>query len=108
VNCQNVVPQLRVWHDRYAAQGLTIVGVHAPEFFWEKPLDKVVAATKKLGIAYPVIQDNDFATWKRFGVWAWPTAVLVDRKGVVRYRHIGEGAYDETEGLIRRLLAEKE
>ena len=66
----------------------------------------MAAATKSLGIAYPVVQDNDFATWKRFGVWAWPTAVLIDRKGVVRFRHVGEGAYDETEAMIRRLLAE--
>jgi hypothetical protein len=101
-----VIPQLRAWHDRYKARGLTIVGVHAPEFFWEKPFDKVVAATKKLGIAYPVVQDNDFATWMRFDVWAWPTSVLIDRKGVVRFRHVGEGAYDETEALIRQLLAE--
>jgi len=99
---------LRAWHERYGGQGLTIVGVHTPEFFWEKPYAKVVEATKKLGIAYPVVQDNDFATWKRFGVWAWPTAVLIDKKGVVRFRHVGEGAYDDTEAMIRRLLAEKE
>jgi hypothetical protein len=103
-----VIPQLRGWHDKYRAQGLTIVGVHTPEFFWEKPYDKVAAAVKKLGVAYPVVQDNELATWKRFGVWAWPTSVLIDRKGVVRFRHIGEGAYEETEALIRRLLAEKE
>ena len=101
-----MIPQLRAWHERYAEQGLTIVGVHTPEFFWEKPLDKVASATKKLGVRYPVTQDNDAMVWKRFGVWAWPTAVLVDRRGVVRHRHIGEGAYAETEALIRRLLAE--
>ena len=103
-----MIPQLRGWHQKYAGQGLTIVGVHSPEFFWEKPYDKVAAATKKFGIAYPVVQDNDHATWKRFGVWAWPTAVLIDRKGVVRFRHVGEGSYDETEAMIRLLLAEKE
>jgi len=101
-----VIPQLRVWHEKYAEAGLTIVGVHTPEFFWEKPYEKVVAATKRFGILYPVVQDNDYAIWKRFGVWAWPTAVLVDRKGIVRYQHIGEGAYAETESVIRRLLAE--
>jgi len=103
-----VIPQLRGWHDKYEAAGLTIVGVHTPEFFWEKPHDKVVAATKRLGIRYAVVQDNDSAIWKRFGIWAWPTAVLVDRKGIVRYQHVGEGAYEETESLIRRLLAEGE
>ena len=101
-----MIPQLRAWHDRYEAAGLTIVGVHTPEFFWEKPYDKVVAATKRLGIRYPVVQDNDSAVWRRFGIWAWPSAVLVDRKGVVRHQHIGEGGYEETESLIRRLLAE--
>jgi hypothetical protein len=99
---------LRAWHERYAGQGLTIVGVHTPEFLWEKPYDKVAAATKTLGIAYPVVQDNDSATWKRFGIWAWPTAVLIDRKGLVRFRHVGEGAYDDTEAMIRRLLAEQD
>ena len=103
-----MIPQLRAWHDRYEAAGLTIVGVHTPEFFWEKPHDKVVAATKRLGIRYPVVQDNDSAVWRRFGIWAWPSAVLVDRKGVVRHQYIGEGGYEETESLIRRLLAETE
>ena len=97
---------MRGWHERYAGDGLTVVGVHTPEFFWEKPYDKVVAATRSLRIAYPVVQDNQSVTWKRFGVWAWPTTLLIDRAGVVRYRHIGEGAYGETEAMIRRLLAE--
>ena len=97
---------MRDWHARYEAGGLTIGGVHSPESFWEKPRDKVVDATTRLGIRYPVVQDNDFAIWNRWGVRAWPTLVLVDKRGVVRYRHIGEGAYEETEAMIRRLLAE--
>ena len=101
-----MIPQLRAWHQRYEALGLTIVGVHSPEFFWEKGYAKVVDATRRLGVRYPVVQDNDFAIWKRFGVRAWPTLVLVDRKGLVRFRHIGEGEYEETEAMIRRLLAE--
>ena len=103
-----MVPQLRAWHEKYEQAGLTIVGVHTPEFLWEKPYAKVAAATRELGILYPVVQDNDSAIWKRFKIRAWPTAVIVDRRGVVRYQHIGEGAYEETESLIRRLLAEKE
>jgi hypothetical protein len=83
-----VIPQLRVWHERYQRDGLTIVGVHTPD------------------IRYPVVLDNDWASWRRFAVRAWPTAVLVDRRGVVRHVHIGEGAYAETESLMRRLLAE--
>ncbi len=66
-----------------------------------------MAATQRFGIRYPVVQDNDFAIWNRWGVRAWPTLLLVDRKGVVRYRHIGEGDYDETEAAIRRLLADQ-
>lgn len=106
VNCQNVMPHLREWHERYAAAGLTIVGVHTPEFLWERSLERVTAAVREQGIRYAVVQDNDAAIWGRFGTWAWPTAVLVDRRGVVRYQHIGEGAYAETEAMIRTLLTE--
>ena len=101
-----MIPQLRAWHERYEARGLTIVGVHSPEFLWERSRDKVASACERLGVRYPVVQDNDFAIWKRYGVRAWPTAVLVDRAGIVRFRHIGEGAYGEMESLIQRLLAE--
>ena len=102
-----MVPQLRAWDERYAREGLTILGVHSPEFFWEKPLARVKAAVEELGISYPVVQDNDFVIWNRFGTRYWPTAVLVDRRGVVSYYHIGEGAYQEFEAMIQRLLAEK-
>ena len=101
-----MIPQLRAWHARYHSKGLTIVGVHAPEFWWEKPYDRVVAATKELGVAYPVVQDNDFVIWRRFSNRAWPAAVIVDKKGIVRFTHIGEGAYAEMEQLITQLLAE--
>jgi len=101
-----VIPQLRDWHARYEKAGLTIVGVHSPEFAWEKPFDKVAQATRELGVKYPVVQDNDMAIWRRYAIWAWPTAVIVDRKGVVRHTRIGEGGYGETEELIRKLLAE--
>jgi hypothetical protein len=101
-----VIPQLRAWYARYEERGLTVVGVHSPEFLWERSHDNVVAAARRLGLRYPVVQDNDFVIWKRYGVRAWPTAVLIDRKGIVRFRHIGEGAYEETESVIQRLLAE--
>jgi thiol-disulfide isomerase/thioredoxin len=107
VNCQHVIPQLRVWHERYTQAGLTIVGVHAPEFLWERSYDRVVAAVKEARIRYPVVQDNDYTIWKRFGIRAWPTAVLIDRKGVLRYQHIGEGEYAEIESMIQGLLAER-
>ena len=98
---------MRGWHARYAKDGLTIVGVHTPEFGWERPTDKVAAAVRELDIRYAVVQDNDLANWRRWQTWAWPTAVLVDRKGVIRYTHVGEGAYDEQERMIQRLLAER-
>jgi hypothetical protein len=101
-----VVPQLRDWHERYERAGLTIIGVHTPEFPWERASDGVAAATERLRIRYPVVQDNDWTNWKRYGIRAWPTAVLVDRRGLVRHVHIGEGAYEETEALIQRLLAD--
>jgi uncharacterized membrane protein len=98
---------LRDWHRRYEPAGLTIVGVHSPEFPWEKSIDKVTDATNRLGIKFRVVQDNSFDIWKRFGVWAWPTIILVDRKGIIRYSHIGEGSYDKTESLIKQLIAGK-
>ena len=101
-----MIPQLRDWQRRYEPAGLTVVGVHSPEFSWEQPYDKVVEAARRLEVRYPVVQDNDFAIWNRYGVRAWPTTLLVDRRGVVRYRHIGEGEYEATEAVIRRLLAE--
>jgi alkyl hydroperoxide reductase subunit AhpC len=102
-----VIPQLRDWHRRYEADGLTVVGVHSPEFWWEKPRERVEQAARELGIRYPVVQDNDLAIWRRYANWAWPAAVIVDRKGIVRYTHIGEGAYRETEQVIQALLAER-
>jgi len=101
-----VIPQLRGWHAKYQAHGLTIVGVHAPETWWEKSYKRVVAATKELGVAYPVVQDNDFVIWHRYSNRAWPAAVIVDKKGIVRFTHIGEGAYAEMEQLIQALLVE--
>jgi len=101
-----VIPQLRDWHAKYQGKGLTIVGVHTPEFSWEKPYERVVAATKDLGVAYPVVQDNDLTIWKRFTNRYWPAAVIVDKKGVIRFTHVGEGGYTEMEQLIQRLLAE--
>jgi peroxiredoxin len=97
---------LRDWHGKYEQAGLTIVGVHSPEFFWEKSLNGVKDAAVRLGIKFPIVQDNGFDIWKRFGVWAWPTIVLIDKKGIIRYSHVGEGAYQKTESVINQLLAE--
>ena len=97
---------MRDWYEKYEKQGFTVVGVHSPEFFWEKSLDKVKAAADKLRVRYPIVQDNDFNIWKRYGIRAWPTTLLIDKRGVVRYGHIGEGAYAKTESTIKQLLAE--
>lgn len=97
---------MRDWYERYEKQGFTVVGVHSPEFFWEKSLDKVKAAADKLRVRYPIVQDNDFNIWKRYGIRAWPTTLLIDKRGVLRYGHIGEGAYAKTESTIKQLLAE--
>ena len=106
INCINTMPALRKWHAKYADAGLVIVGVHSPEFAFERDYDNVVEHTIKYGLEYPVAQDNDFATWKAFNNRYWPAEYLIDQYGVIRYRHFGEGAYAETEKLIRKLLEE--
>ena len=103
-----MIPQLRGWYDKYEKHGFTIIGVHTPEFAWEKPLDKVKTAAEQLKVRYPVVQDNNFAIWKRYGIRAWPSTILIDKKGVIRYAHVGEGAYEKTESIIKQLLAEKD
>ena len=105
-NCINTMPYLRDWHDKYADKGLVIVGVHSPEFDHEKPYDNVVDATVRHELEYPVAQDNDFKTWRSYNNRYWPAEYLIDKSGVVRYRHFGEGAYEETENVIRDLLKE--
>jgi len=106
INCLRTVPYLRAWNDRYATKGLTIVGVHAPEFSFEKKTSNVQAAIKRLGLEYPIAQDNDMATWNAWGNQYWPAKYLIDAKGNVRYAHFGEGDYAETEKAIKSLLAE--
>ncbi|MFQ5989553.1 MAG: redoxin domain-containing protein [Candidatus Methylomirabilales bacterium] len=101
------MPQLVDWHKRFGPQGLVVIGIHSPEFSWEKPLDKVKSACIELGIPYPVAQDNDFATWNRYGTRYWPTLHLIDKRGIIRYTRIGEGGYAEMEAMIRRLLDEQ-
>ena len=106
INCIRTFPYLREWHEKYADAGLVIVGVHTPEFEFEKIRENVVDAVGKFGLKYPVAQDNDFATWRAFENRFWPAKYLIDKDGVIRYTHFGEGAYDETEQKIRELLAD--
>lgn len=104
INCIRTLPYLQAWHDTYADQGLVIIGVHAPEFQFEKKYDNVLAAVQQYGITYPVVQDNDFALWRAYSNRYWPAKYLIDQEGNVRYRHFGEGNYQETEDAIRSLL----
>jgi len=106
VNCLRPLPHLKAWDRAYRDDGLTIVGVHAPEFAFEREPRNVRAAVRKLGIRYPVALDNDYVTWTAYANQYWPAKYLIDRTGHVRYFHPGEGSYDETENLIRRYLGE--
>ena len=107
INCIRTLPYLVDWNEKYADKGLIIVGVHSPEFEFEKNIDNVKAAVQKYGIKYPVIQDNDKGTWDAYQNRYWPRKYLVDNEGYIRYDHIGEGGYAETEKVIRSLLAER-
>ncbi len=105
-NCRNTLPFLKNWDERYRQKGLTIIGVHSPEFEREKRVENLRREVATLGIKYPVVTDNDYASWNAYGVKAWPTLFLLDKMGRVRWMHVGEGAYDETEQTIQKLLAE--
>jgi len=107
INCLRTLPHLKAWDKAYRRAGLTIVGVHAPEFAFERVPSNVRSAVKRLGLRYPVALDNDFATWRAYSNDYWPAKYLIDKTGRVRYTHFGEGAYGETESWIRRLLGEK-
>ena len=90
----------------YAERGLVVIGNHYPEFGFERDLDNLRAAVVELDVPYPVVQDNDGATWRAYRTRYWPTLYLIDKRGDLRYTHIGQGAYDETEAAIRSLLSE--
>ena len=106
-NCRNTLPALKRWDKLYRTQGLTIVGVHSPESDREKDVQNVRREVRSLGIDYPVVTDNDYNSWRAYGVEAWPTVVILDKQGRVRWSHIGEGRYDEQEAVIKKLLAEE-
>lgn len=108
INCQNTQPYINSWHEKYADDGLQIVGVHTPEFGFEKEYANVEEAVREAGIEYPVVLDNSYATWDAYDQRYWPAMYLIDADGFIRYRHFGEGAYEETEAMIRELLAERD
>ncbi|MCI0521125.1 MAG: redoxin domain-containing protein [Chloroflexi bacterium] len=101
-----MIPSLREWHEKYASEGLVLIGNHYPEFEHEKDLENLKQAIEALDIPYAVAQDNDGFTWRAFNNRYWPTLYLIDKQGRIRYTHIGEGGYRETEAAIQALLAE--
>jgi thiol-disulfide isomerase/thioredoxin len=107
-NCRNTLPFVKSWDDRYREKGLTVIGVHSPEFDNEREVENLRREVASLGIRYPVVTDNDYQTWDAYNVAAWPTTFLLDKQGRIRWMHVGEGDYDEAERMIQNLLAEKE
>jgi thiol-disulfide isomerase/thioredoxin len=105
-NCRNTLPFVKEWHKKYSGDGFRIIGVHTPEFEGEKRLQNVRRRTAELGIEYAVVTDNEYATWRSYHQRFWPVIYLIDKKGIIRYVHIGEGAYDTTEEVITQLLEE--
>lgn len=104
INCIRTLPYLTAWYEKYKDEGLVIVGVHTPEFAFEKDTDNVSTALLRHGITYPVAQDNDFGTWQAYSNRYWPAHYLIDQSGNVVYTHFGEGKYEETEKAIQTLL----
>jgi thiol-disulfide isomerase/thioredoxin len=107
INCQNVMPSLKEWHSKYKDQGLVIIGNHYPEFSYEENLDNLKDAITRFDIQYAVAQDNNGETWRAYKNHYWPTLYLIDKQGHIRYVHIGEGRYKETEENIQALLEEE-
>jgi thiol-disulfide isomerase/thioredoxin len=107
INCIRTIPYLNAWYEKYADKGLVIVGVHTPEFEFEKDYNNVQAAVEKFDIRYPVAQDNEKGTWNAYDNRYWPRKYLIDADGYIRYDHIGEGGYAETEKVIQSLLTER-
>ncbi len=107
-NCQATLPYVARWYDTYRDRGLVVIGVHTPEFAYERGRAATEAAVAKYGLHYPVAQDNASATWKAYGNRYWPAFYFVDATGEVRHQHFGEGGYEESERVLRALLAEAE
>jgi thiol-disulfide isomerase/thioredoxin len=105
INCIHTLPQVESWHEKYKDKGLVVIGVHTPEYPFERETSKVSGAIAQYGLHYPIAQDNSYATWNAYGNQYWPAFYLIDKQGRVVYRHFGEGDYAETEAAIRAQLA---
>ncbi|KAB0491221.1 cytochrome c biogenesis protein DipZ [Pseudomonas vancouverensis] len=106
INCKHTLPYVKDWAKKYAKDGLVVIGVHTPEYGFERILDNVRAKVKEYGITYPVAIDNNYAIWRNFDNQYWPAHYLIDAKGQVRYTHFGEGSYEAQEQMIQQLLKE--
>src|SRR6202008_3043405 len=106
INWIRTLPYIRAWAEKYRDRGLTVVGVHTPEFEFEHDLDNVRRAVAAMGVDHPVAVDNDYAIWTAFDNHYWPALYLVDARGQIRHHHFGEGDYEQSEAMIRRLLGE--
>ncbi|WP_414929880.1 thioredoxin family protein [Variovorax sp. Root473] len=107
INCLNHLPHVKEWNEKYKDKGLVVVGVHTPEFAYEKSTKNVQDAINRLQIKHAVAQDNHYATWKAFNNQYWPAVYLIDKQGKIVYSHFGEGSYGTTEKKIQALLAEQ-
>lgn len=106
INCIRTLPYIESWHEKYADKGLVIIGVHTPEFAFERDAGNVADAIADFSLKYPIVQDNEYATWNAYENRYWPAKYLIDKDGKIRYTHFGEGEYDETEENIKTLLKE--
>lgn len=106
INCIRTLPYIKNWYEKYEDKGLVVIGVHSPEFEFEKDPKNVQSAITDFELKYPIVQDNNFDTWKAYQNQYWPAKYLIDRYGKVRYTHFGEGEYDTTEAMIQKLLSE--
>lgn len=106
INCLRALPYVEAWAQKYRDQGLVVIGVHAPEFAFERDIGNVTRAARQLGVTYPIAIDNDYAIWKAFGNQYWPAHYFIDAQGRIRYHHFGEGEYDQSERVIQQLLRE--
>ncbi|MEP7147060.1 MAG: redoxin domain-containing protein, partial [bacterium] len=105
-NCVNTLPYLNKWYDKYKSGNFEMIGIHCPEFDNERNFENVKENVSELGIKYPVLTDNDFSVWRKYDVHAWPTIFILDKKGEIRYKKVGEGKYTEMEQTIKELLKE--
>ena len=106
INCLRSIPYIRAWAEKYRDHGLVVIGVHAPEFAFERNVDNVKAATSMLKIGFPVAIDNEYKIWRAFENEYWPARYFIDAQGLIRHHHFGEGEYDESERVIQKLLTD--